>query len=1104
MDNFHEINVENLLYKIEEFYKRFYFNKLLKGIIFFFAIILSIFLVFDLIFYYGDLSDLVRFGIFYIFLFSVLSGVYYWIVDPILRLLKINRGLTLEEASQYIGGYYSDIGDKLLNTIQFYNSGDKDLLVMAAMEQRAGSLSKFNFTEAVPNLQSNRFIFYALIPITFFIGIFIFNTKLITEGSNRLINYDVNYAAIAPFSINVLNGNIIAIKGDDIEIRVDLKGKNLPSELDLVINGAVFRMNHIDNGLFSYVINDVYVNGNYHISSGKFLSDNFSITLLDDIFIEKIYARILYPKYLNKKDLKVDNPNMLNVPYGSKIIWNVKSSKHTEASLVWNDSRSILDVDNSGNSTFTQMVISDVNYEVDLVNDLGDTKLGFYGEVNVTEDRYPVISVISKVDENDEITVYFGKIQDDYGFKDLVVRLSQNDSIWYENLDLDRRVLNDVFSYVLDSKLLRKSTEITFIVRDNDALNGYKKSESEKFMIDILSNDERKDELDKNRNEIVEDVEELLAETNGIDKKLNDLKKDLLNERELSWESKKELENVLKEAKEREKTVQNLNERLKNYQKKSNLNDPKTDKELLDKQKQLNELFDKLMDEETKKLLDELQKLLEQVDKKKIQEHLEKMEMNNEDLKKELDLNLEIFKQMEFEREFNKVIDELEKLSEEQTKLSKETNKEKNREELLNKQDSLNEQFDEFKDDLKKLDSLNKELNDPNKMDVDSAGLDAISKEQKNAKENLEKEKLSESSDNQKKAAEMMKKMKEGLEAEMEMDSSEQEGEDMEALRKILENLLVLSFEQESLMMELKSIDRNDPRVIGINQDQKDMIESSEMVKDSLMSLAVRVFQLNDIIQDEVGVISKEMNRSVEELQERRFSETLLHQQKSLTAINNLAVLLDEVIQQMQEQQSKQKESNGSCTKPGQGKPKPSMKGSKMKQGELAKKIEQLKKELEKGNKPGKMNPGKVGSGMSKEIAQMAAQQEMIRREVQKLAEELKKEGGFGEAGELKKLEELLEKNEEDIINFNLDNDFFMRQQDIEIKMLEAENAKRKRDQDNKRESEEAVNIIDYKDLKLDIYKLEQEFELELLRIFNPSMSIYYKSQVQLYNLNSR
>ena len=70
----------------------------------------------------------------------------------------------------------------------------------------------------------------------------------------------------------------------------------------------------------------------------------------------------------------------------------------------------------------------------------------------------------------------------------------------------------------------------------------------------------------------------------------------------------------------------------------------KQDETLLEKQKQLQEMFEKVMTEEMKEMMRQMEEMMEKMKKDDLQKSLEQMELNNEELEKELDRNLELFK----------------------------------------------------------------------------------------------------------------------------------------------------------------------------------------------------------------------------------------------------------------------------------------------------------------------------------------------------------------------------------------------------------------------------------------------------------------------------
>src|SRR5690606_19743050 len=121
-------------------------------------------------------------------------------------------------------------------------------------------------------------------------------------------------------------------------------------------------------------------------------------------------------------------------------------------------------------------------------------------------------------------------------------------------------------------------------------------------------------------------------------------------------------------------------EQIKNKNEQSNRQQSEyspPDESILEKQKQLEELFENIMTPEMKKLFDELNKLLEKLDKNQVQEKLEELSLTNKDIEKELDKNLEAFRQLEMQMKLQEAIDKLEELRKNQYELIKNTEEKK-------------------------------------------------------------------------------------------------------------------------------------------------------------------------------------------------------------------------------------------------------------------------------------------------------------------------------------------------------------------------------------------------------------------------------------------
>lgn len=121
------------------------------------------------------------------------------------------------------------------------------------------------------------------------------------------------------------------------------------------------------------------------------------------------------------------------------------------------------------------------------------------------------------------------------------------------------------------------------------------------------------------------------------------------------------------------------------------------------------------------------------------------------------------------------------------------------------------------------------------------------------------------------------------------------------------------------------------------------------MVEDSLFALSKRVPQLQAAVNREMNQVNENMDRAREHLAESRANDrerpqAADKQQRAMTSLNNLALLLDEALQQMQQQQAQGMPGKGSCNKPGGAGSSPSnsqkMQKMKAQQQALSKQLE--------------------------------------------------------------------------------------------------------------------------------------------------------------------
>jgi hypothetical protein len=452
-----------------------------------------------------------------------------------------------------------------------------------------------------------------------------------------------------------------------------------------------------------------------------------------------------------------------------------------------------------------------------------------------------------------------------------------------------------------------------------------------------------------------------------------------------------------------------------------------------------------------------------------------------------------LFKQMQMDEKLQEAIEDLEKLAEEQEQLSEETlDKQSDMEENLQKQEEINEQFEELRKDMEEMRELNEELENSRELEQMQEQEEGIQEKLDDSKEQLENNKRKQAGEQQQNAAQEMKQMAQQMQQLMQQQQMEQQQEDMQALQQLLDNLIKLSVDQEQLIYDFKATRNTNPRYVDLMEEQQRIKEDTKLVEDSLMALSKRVMQISSFITREMREVNKQLESSLEALHERATDQAGVSQQFTMTGYNNLALMLDEVMQQMQEQMAQSMPGAQMCQKPGGQSQLPSM-GEMQKQ--LNEQLQKMKGQMSEGPKPGQRQ------GMSQQLAEMARKQAALREALQQMADELG--GGGTEDGELAKqlreIAEKMDKTEEDIVNKQLTEQTLKRQEEILTRLLEAADADRERKQDKKRESNTADETPREMPPALEKYLRQRNAETDLFKSVAPELKPFYKRLVEEY-----
>lgn len=1091
-------NYNELIRKIDEFIRKFYLNKILRGSIYVAAILLALYLLVFTCLYYLNPGIVFKTIVFFAYLLLGALLIGFLIIKPLMAMLKLGKHLSFEEASIIIGNHFSDIKDKLLNTLQLHQLSEKlpenNQLILASIDQKILELKPVPFYTAVRINDNKKYLKFLIIPLSIILLIGVIAPAILREGTKSFLKYDEYIAPTAPFTFQVLNKSLSVTQGDDLRLNLKLSGDGIPAEVYVEDGKNTYKLEKESLSRFNYQLKNIQSDKKLVFKGGGFSSAVFNVSVKPRPELLQATATLNFPAYLDKKAETVNNVGDLLLPEGTKVLWNFKTAKSNSLRFVLNNVQHLIPI-NEDESAFTAVIKNNAKYSISPKNEHVTLSDSLSHQITVIKDQSPSISVVEKPDSISNKAIYFtGQVSDDYGFSRLSFKYQIKDnnkviSITTKNIPIKSKATENSFFYFWDVKTATlkpgQELEYYFEVADNDGVNGAKVTRSEIKTFKQPTKQEVAAQTSANNQALKQKMQSAIRLANTIEKESKKVAESLIDKKQISFEDKKQIEQLLDKQKQLEdavKEIKELNEKNIKQQE-----DQAQTQELLEKQKQIKDLFDNVLDEKTKELLQKLQNLINDRDKQQTQNELSKMQLDNKTLKNELDRILELYKQLEFEQNLQNDIDRLNDLAKEQKELAEQTkNKNQDNNSLKNKQEELSKEMKDLKEDLKKLEEKNQSLEKPNPFENPEKDVQDIQKQQQDSKDALEQKDNKSASQKQQKASEQMEKLSK------KMQEMQQQGEEMEnnlnakELRRLLENLLNTSFEQEKVMLNLKKMTSADPSYTGNVQKQRTIKDNLKTIADSLYALSKRVPQIESTVNEEMNKINFNLDKSLESLGERRTPEANRYQQFTMTSINNLSLMLNEALNQLQNMSKN--------AKGGKGKQKQGMKQLSQMQDQLNKSMQKAREQMQKSG-----NQGTVGKGqMSQEFGKMAQQQQMIRQALEKINREENKDGK-GKMGNLNQAIQEMKQTESDLVNKRLQQETIQRQKELLTKLLEAEKAERDQEEDSKRESKAAKEFPPSYQKMLKDYQKQQQSGNDMLQKLPPALNYYYKNKVAEY-----
>lgn len=668
--------------KLNDFIRKFYSNRIVIGAILFVLIaVVSLFSVF-MIESFAYMPPNVKTILFYFLVFLFISIFVFFIVIPVCKIFKLIPFLSYEEASNIISNYFTESKDLLINILQLNQGGEGDLLI-ASINQKIEKISPLNFTNAINFKKTFRFLIVSLSVVLFLCFLsWIFNRKIMS-GADRFMNYSTFYQPENPYELQLLNKDLSCPFGEDYEVRIQIDGPSVPS--DVFLRNSLFniRMNYDSSGYYSCILKNLSDDIKFSFDYLGYSSSEYQLKVFRMPQVLKTAMTITPPSYTGEDVVYSESLGDVTVPSGSEIMFSFSEFSNSTAFDFFIDSSSVEVLRAVEDRKIIKKALKSFDYFYLLKGENNTEVSSNMFHVNLIPDYFPQIQVVSAVDSSTANAVFFsGRISDDYGFHSLEFKYFDSNSpkeVKSQKIDIANSVAQEFYFY-FDFNNLPKSVSYYFEVRDNDNISGFKSTKTPLSVYTTISNEEKQVRIDNLNSSIFDKIDQSQRLLRELNRDLDDFQKNVSSNSNMSdYEKKLKLDNLLEKRNKLESLLNDLSQENQSKNAFENQLNQKDIEELAKKQAELQKMWDDLLTDDIKELLDKINEMANSLNEKNLRENIQDLKFDFDQIQQQLDRNSELMKMYNIDNRLQNLSLDLKQLSEDYKDLSDQLNDKDNK-----------------------------------------------------------------------------------------------------------------------------------------------------------------------------------------------------------------------------------------------------------------------------------------------------------------------------------------------------------------------------------------------------------------------------------------
>ncbi|MBN1350969.1 hypothetical protein JXJ21_16230 [candidate division KSB1 bacterium] len=1044
---------------------------------------------------------------------SFIAVVSFFVLRPLYGFFFQRQSPDDDTLALRVGQKFPHIKDKLINSLQVFKKhqqnpeGYSPALIDASLYEIVKDIRNVNFDEVIEYKPIKRQLrrFGLVIGMWLIIGLLFFQPY--QAAGVRLLHPFTDYQNGLSYKFTILPGNIEIIKGENINLSARIEGEEYIGEARLVYtnltsqNRIERKLTASQGGRFSYTIESVKDSLEYFFIVGDISSPKHRVSVLELPMVRNLQIKLTYPSYTQMPAQFLDeNIGDFAALKGTQIQMKIRMNKPVaNVNVVFDDSSQVPMKITENEALATWTLKRSGQYFFGLVDKQGNRNENpIEYRMDIIEDQYPAVKITipaTDVDLGDDMQLFLvAEAQDDFGF--LSARLNyriykttlqtpgDSQSVQLTLPQNQQESITIEYQWNLSGLGLLPSDYASYNIEvfDNDIVSGPKSSRSLTYTVRFPSMFEMYSELNKQQQETSEDFEKMYQQSKELKEKLSNIVEEMKKDPQLNWEERKNIEEALESQKDAQEKLQDIENKLDEIVKRAEKNDLLA-LETLEKYKELQELFKELAPPELKKAMDELNRALENMDPNQLQQAVQKFNMSQEDFLKSIERTLTMLKRLQIEQRFDEAIKKAEELARQQNELNKQSQdaSQKEAQDLAKQQQDLQKDAETLQKDIDELKNRMAQFPDMplDKMQSTSEIMrqQQIAENMQFASQKLQQGEMKSANRAGKMAENSLMELVEALKSTKQQMDASQKQQVMQALQRLTRDLLSLSMEQESLMGKADNLHQNSNQYNKLAEKQQNLLGGLERTAENLMSLSQKTFFVTPEIGKAIGKSYNQMQKSLENLEERRGTNATQSQGMAMVALN-------EAVKQMRDSMQNL---SGASSAMGMEQFMQQLQSMAGRQQGINQQTMQLGAQ------------GQLSMQQQAAMARLAAEQQALRKSLEQLQGEM---GNRSEIlGRLDEVAKDMSDVAKQLARNQVDRRTIQRQQRILSRLLDASRSMRQEDFSRQRKAETAKQYLPRTDVKLpaNMGELKKKLHEDLLQALKEGYSRDYRELIKLY-----